>query len=156
MLSAGGGPLAVSMPWLLRDAGGLGLRVGGERGSIPVAAGCGAKYPVLGDSSGVARALGDSGDNNRYLSGCPSETTVVGVVELGLAIEVEFWVAGKLEVAFADGDDGSVVVVFAKDANWWPVPSAREACTPPGLPCLVPGVFPDLSDLDNEPADSER
>ena len=43
MLNAGGGPLAVSIPLLLRDAGGRGLRNGGEQGSMPVAAGWGAK-----------------------------------------------------------------------------------------------------------------
>jgi len=83
VLNAGGGPLEVSIPWLLRDAGGR--RVGGERGSRPDAAGWDAKYPVREDS-GVDTALGDDGGDNSGLLAWPSGT------RLEFAVKVEFWV----------------------------------------------------------------
>ncbi len=127
MLNAGGGPLEVSIPWLLRDAGGR--RVAGERGSMPVAAGWCAKYPVGGDS-GVDRGLDDDGGDTGDLLAWPSDT--IPVVGVGFAVGVGFWVACK--VAFTADDDGSVVVAKASD---WPVPPVKEE----SVPRLFPGRF---------------
>ncbi len=128
MLNAGGGPLEVSIPLLLRDAGGL--RVAGERGSRPDAAGWCSKYPPVRVDSGVDGALGDNGgDRGEVLSGLSS--SIIPVVGLGFAITVKIWVV--CGVASTAGDDGGVL--FAKDANW-PVSLVGEEC----VPC-VSGVF---------------
>lgn len=102
-MSVIGGPRDVSMPCPLKDAGGL--RVAGERASLPEAAGCGEKYEgevaddadaCVGVSAGVEgfvarRDRGDAEAPVELLDGRRRSVGVSGAVLLRWCLGGEGW-----------------------------------------------------------------
>lgn len=109
VLNAGGGPVEVSIPWLLRDAGGL--LFAGERGSKPDEASCWTKYPVDCDG-GADNACGNNGDEvERRRLGLPDVIAVViGIV--AMVKDSARW--GVFRVV----DDALLSTILAKEGDW--------------------------------------